>query len=256
MAYDKYATGDTPALIVYLIDISASMNQPLEGRSKIDWVNEAIERILITMVKRSTKGAIISPRYRVAMAAYSEEVYDILGGILPINEVVKLGHPTLSTDSATDTKLAFEWARDLLEAELPKLDDCPAPMVCHLTDGAYTHGDPAPIAHQIMQMENPDGNVLVENIYVGADLTYSPINDVEEWTGILEANELKNPHAQNLFRLSSNLPNGYANVLAEEGYSLSAGSRMIIPGSNSDLIELAFAMSQATPTRQFLLNGG
>ena len=59
---------------------------------------------------------------------------------------------------------------------------------------------------------------------------------------------MRNSYAQQLFRMSSPLPASYAAVIGEEGYGLKAGCRMLIPGSNSELIELAFAMSGATPT--------
>ena len=140
-------------------------------------------------------------------------------------------------------------ARDLLKQELPNLQhDHPAPMVCHLTDGMFTGSDPEPIAQEIMQMSNEDGKVLVENIYIGPDLTTQPISDIEAWPGVLDISELRSQYAQKLFNMSSPLPDSYAIVINEEGYAFRPGSRMLIPGTNYDLIELAFVMSGATPT--------
>jgi len=182
------------------------------------------------------------------MAAYSDSVYDLLGGIEPIDRVAARGTPRLSPTNSTNTYAAFEWARNLLAQEIPNLYGKPAPMVCHLTDGQYTSADPGPLASEIMQMYTDDGNLLVENIFVGADLTKQPVSATESWRGILQESELMSPYAQQLFRMSSSLPASYASVIGEEGYSLEAGSRMLIPGSSSELIELAFAMSGATPT--------
>ena len=60
--------------------------------------------------------------------------------------------------------MARREAERLLKAEIGNLQDSPAPLVCHMTDGEYNSGgDPEPIARSIMQMSVPDGNVLVEN---------------------------------------------------------------------------------------------
>ena len=247
MSYNLVATSKTPALIIYLIDISKSMEEELDGAPKIEHVNQAIEKILMRMVKRSTKGEVISPRYRLAITPYSDKPIDILGKIEAINDVARRGKPRLSVSAATDTAAAFLWARDLLRLELPKLAGFPAPMVCHLTDGRYTGSDPEPIAREIMKMGNDDGNVLVENIYVGPNLTKHPITDIENWPGIMSASELNDAYAQKLFSMSSPLPESYANVILEEGYGMKSGARMLIPGTNQELIELAFTMSGATP---------
>jgi len=247
MAYTKVATSLTPALIIYLIDNSGSMKLDLDGAPKIQHVNEALEDVLATMVQRSTKGGAISPRYRLGMVAYSDQPTDLLSGILTIDEVAKKGSPQLAATYSTDTAAAFAWARDVLKQELPKLNGHPVPMVCHLTDGAFTGSDPEPIAREIMQMSNDDGNVLIENIYVGANLTKQPITDAENWAGVLDASELGDAYAQKLFNMSSPLPESYANVILEDGYSLKPGVKMLIPATSKELIRLAFAMSGATP---------
>jgi hypothetical protein len=247
MAYGIPATSTSPALVIYLLDNSASMREKLDGLPKIEHVNQAVEKVLKKMVQRSTRGGIIAPRYQLAMIAYSDQPFDILGGIKSIDEVARIGKPRLAASTNTDTAAAFVVARDLLEHELPYLQGCPAPMVCHLTDGEFNRGpDPEPIAQEIMQMSNDDGNVLVENIFVGPGLTTQPISDPSAWPGVLDIHELESPYAQKLFNMSSPLPDSYASVINEDGYELEPGSRMLIPGTNHDLIELAFAISGAT----------
>jgi uncharacterized protein YegL len=248
MTYAKVATAKTPALIIYLIDVSGSMATELDGAPKIEHVNQAIEKVLIKMVERSTRGEIISPRYKLAIAAYSTQVSDILGGVQTIDQVAQKGVPVVAPSHTTDTAAAFEWARDLLKQELPKMNGLPAPMICHLTDGKYTGADPQPIAQEIMQMGNDDGNVLIENIYVDSDLTKTAITDPEQWTGIHDVSQLNDPYAQKLFNMSSPLPQRYAEVILEEGYNLRPNVKMLIPATSKELIELAFAMSGATPT--------
>jgi hypothetical protein len=248
MDYCIAATRNTPALIIYLLDISGSMGDRFESGTKIDYVNRAIAGALQRMIQRSTRGELISPRYKIAMAAYSDSVYDLLGGVETIDKVAAKGTPKLSPTNSTNTYAAFEWAHELLRNEFHTLHGKPAPMICHLTDGQFTTADPEPIAAEIMQMSNDDGNVLVENIYLGSDLTRQPIRAIDQWHGVIQEEELNNQYAQKLYRMSSPLPASYASVIGEEGYGLETGCRMLIPGSSSELIELAFAMSGATPT--------
>jgi hypothetical protein len=99
-----------------------------------------------------------------------------------------------------------------------------------------------------MQMTTDDGNVLIENIYVGPNMTKQPIGEPSEWPGIFDVNELSDPYAQKLFNMSSLLPESYADFInVEVAYNLKPNSRMLIPGNNRELIELAFAMSGLTP---------
>lgn len=166
MPYETLATGNTPQLIVYLLDISGSMDDPLGNHRRIDVVVEALSAMLRQMVFRSTKGSRVSPRYRIAMFAYSDQVYDLLDGVKSVDVVARMGVPKLEPLRSTDTARAFAQAEKLLQQELPNMAACPAPLVCHMTDGEFTGADPEPIVRRIMGMRIPDGNVLVENIFI------------------------------------------------------------------------------------------
>jgi len=250
MQYERYATGDTPALIVYLIDISSSMEEELsQGVKKIDAVHQAIDRVVKRMVRRSMKGEEISRRYRLAMLAYEDNKIDVFNGVQFIGDVVKNKAPRFQPAGRTNTAAAFTWARDLIERELPQMKHCPPPIICHLTDGQFNEGsDPEPIAREIMNMGNDDGKVLIENIYFGpsAAAGYSA-SDPKNWTGIKDAASLSDPYAQALVRMSSPFPDRYMEVISEDKYKVAAGSAMFIPASNEGLLELAFVMSNTTP---------
>lgn len=248
MPYNTLATAASPALIIYLLDCSGSMGEKFEGARKIDHLNDALFSVLKRMVQRSTKGNVVAARYRLAFIPYSDKPTDLLPGIKSIKEVWDQGRPSFAPIATTDTAAAFRFALQLLQNELPHLDGHPAPMICHLTDGVYTGDDPEPIAQQIMQLGNDDGNVLIENIFIASNLTRQPILDAMSWPGFMDVSELGDPYAVKLFNMSSPLPAGYAEVVMADGYSLKPGCRMLIPGTNKDLVELAFAMSGATPT--------
>lgn len=245
-SYEIEATSTTPALIIYLLDVSLSMNQALGEKRRVEVVTDALRTALHTMVFRSTKGTRISPRYRVAMLAYSTHVYDLLDGIKTINEIAQLGVPALSPMRTTETAKAFEEAERILQTELPNLQNCPAPLVCHLTDGENTGDDPEPIVRRIMQMSVPDGNVLVENIFISEGLLPHPITDPLSWPGILPTTKFNNAYAQKLQALSSPLPSSYRKMMLEMGYAMSPDALMMLPCTDPQLVQLGFQMSAAT----------
>lgn len=248
MPYEVLATATTPALVVYLIDVSASMMMPMsEDKRRIDVVMDALGAALRQMVFRSTKGARVSPRYRVAMYAYSDHVYDLLDGIKPVDRVAHLGIPELSTMRSTRTAKAFQAAERLLKAELPNLQHSPAPLVCHLTDGEFTGDDPEPVAERLKQLAVGDGAVLVENVFITDDFLTDAIDDPHRWAGITPQTGLTNDYARKLCRMSSPLPDSYRRMLREANYSISDGALMVLPGHNSQFITLGFQMSAATP---------
>lgn len=246
MAYTALATSRTPSLVIYVLDVSASMEEILGNRRRIDVVMDALGASLRQMVFRSTKGIRVAPRYRIAMLAYSEHVYDLLDGIKTVEQIAQLGIPELSTMGWTDTARAFAQVERLLASELPKLGDCPAPLVCHLTDGEYTGDDPAPIVQRIMRMAVPDGNVLVENIFISDTILAEPLPAPEQWQGVLPATRLTNAYAEKLRDISSPLPGSYREVMAEAGYQLADGARMLLPGTSPEMVEMGFVMSAAT----------
>lgn len=250
MPYAILATSQTPALIIYVLDVSGSMQTMLNGQQRIDVVMDALSATLQQMVFRCTKGGQISPRYRIAMYAYSDQVYDLLGRVMTIDQVANLGVPNLSTMRATATDLAFLEVERLLQRELPQLNNCPAPLVCHMTDGEYTGADPEPIVRRIMNMRNSDGNVLVENIFISDNILAEPIYDASAWQGVTGSTRLTNQYAVKLRSMSSPLPEGYRIMMAESGYNLAPGAAMMLPGISPELVEMGFVMSMSTPVAQ------
>lgn len=249
MPYQVLATSRTPALIIYLLDVSASMNQLLGDRRRIDVVGDALQAALRQMVFRSTKGSRISSRYRIAFFAYSDHVYDLLDGIKPVDQVARLGVPQLSPMRTTETAKAFAQAERLLRAELPSLQNCPGPLVCHMTDGENTGEDPEPIVRRIMQMAVPDGHVLVENIFISDRVLSKPIADPRKWPGILPDTKLTSNYACKLQAISSPVPGSYRMMMLEMGYGLGPRALMLLPGANPELVAMGFQMSAATPYR-------
>ncbi|PWA06695.1 hypothetical protein DCC39_17330 [Pueribacillus theae] len=254
MNYLTQATQQTPAYIIYLLDISASMNQNMQAggteKRRIDVVTTALHAAIRQMVFRSTKGSRLSPRYKVSILAYSDHVFDVLGGVKGIDEVAKMKPlDNIQTQRLTNTAKAFSAAEKILRQELPNLEKCPAPLICHMTDGVFTGEDPEPIVKQIMEIAVPDGNVLVENIFISDDILAEPINDSKKWQGIMQHSPLEEEYGEKLKRMSSPLPESYREMMLETGYKIQPGALMMLPGTNADLVSLGFQMSAATPVR-------
>ncbi|HKD75078.1 MAG TPA: VWA domain-containing protein [Ktedonobacterales bacterium] len=244
--YTQPASTLTPAVIIYLIDISDSMNEPCGSTTKIAMVNLALRAAIKDMVRRSMRDGILQRRYKLAVVAYNNNVQDVLGGVRDLPELLQNGVPDLMASGATDTAAGFTQVESLLSRQLPELQQCPAPLVCHLTDGLFTTADPTSIVRRIRAMTVIDGPVLLENIYVADGMLRRPAQDWQQWEGVLKPNDLADDYARFLFRLSSPLPETYRQNINNYGYHLQSGAAMFFPGSTSDLIRLAFVVSAAT----------
>jgi hypothetical protein len=247
VAYEQLATTESPALIIYVLDVSASMGLPLATRRRIDVVADALQAAFTRLIFRSTKGARVAPRYRIALLAYSDHVYDLLDGVKTITEVAPRGLPSLSPLRTTDTARAFLAVEKLLADELRLHATGPAPLVCHMTDGEYTADDPEPVAARIRAMHSEDGSVLLENIFISDALVDESPRDPRHWKGVDSTTRLASPYAEKLRRLSSPLPRGYRRLLLEDGYQIGPEALMLLPGTSPELVELGFVMSTATP---------
>lgn len=246
MEHQLKATGTTPALAIFLLDVSASMAVPLGDKTRIEVVNDALKTILMRMVALSTKGKLISPRYHIALYAYTDQVYDLLGGIQSIDQVARRGRPTLEPQMYTDTAKGFEKVEKLLKEQLANYSHCPAPVVCHLTDGEYTEDDPEPVVRRIMEMRVPDGPVLVENIFMSDTVVAEAIGDPRSWTGISNDTPLGSEYAIKLRNMSSPLPETYRVIMREWGYPIDPGTVMLLPGNSQELVSMGFTMSTIT----------
>lgn len=81
MKYQNLATSRNPALLIFLIDVSRSMEHKMpNGKRRIDVVREVMFHTIQEMVHRSTYGGKVKSRYRVGLFAYSEEIWDVLSG--------------------------------------------------------------------------------------------------------------------------------------------------------------------------------
>jgi uncharacterized protein YegL len=242
--YQNQATSNSKALVIFLLDVSGTMGKPMGAHTRIQIVKDALKMTITEMVQRSLKNKELRPRYRVAMIAYSDDVYDILGGAQPIDIVAKKGIPKLEPLNRTDMTKGLQEVKKLLERERNNVTkDCPAPLVIHMTDGEYTsRADPEPVIREIQQMKFDDGNVLIENLFVSDELKVT-IKDATSWPGYKLGDDIGNPYGNRLLSFSSPLPEMYRVVMSELGYSIQPDTVMMYPGIKPEFVQMAFVMS-------------
>ncbi|MCP5463386.1 MAG: VWA domain-containing protein, partial [bacterium] len=245
--YQVLATTATPGLIIYVIDVSQSMSSLIGENTRINVVEKSLEAVITDLVFRSTKGRTISPRYKLAMLAYSNEVYDVLNGVKTVEEVAKAGLPVFTNaQGATETAKAFNKVASLLRQEIPKMHNAPAPIVCHITDGIYSGEDPLPIVKKIMDMSVNDGNVLVENIFISDVALRNPIASITQWPGITSKADLTDMYAKKLFDMSSTIPETYRENMRDRGLFLAQNAKLLFPGTHPEFIRSAIIYSAMT----------
>ncbi len=261
--YTKLATSDTPAHIVYVLDASGTMGTRtvLDGRTRAEWLSDALENVLDGMIERSYTDEIYHPRYKIAVITYSNKVDATLtnNGFIDVKQFWDAGIPQFKPGGDTNTHEALKKAYEILENLLGDSNvkrNCPAPLVCHVTDGEYnTGGNPTPIAERIKKLRCDDGSVLFQNLFITDGLLETPIKDkdVKSWAGFTSTNAEqyfkgdRKDYAVTLFNMSSTLPRSYASVVQDNGFGLDVGARMMFPGTSFELIKLALVTAGSTP---------
>jgi hypothetical protein len=256
-AYKNQANSDHPATLIYLVDISGSMSATMQdGKTRIEVAKNAIQVAYAQMIQRSMRQGKIHPRYRVGMIAYSDILYDVygnLGSIVSVDQLKNEGIPAIAPQKSTNMAKAFRYAEKLIKEDLKKwsrkwLDECPPPMVINITDCEFDEQqskDPLEDAQSLQQIDVPDGNVLVENIFI-TDQISAPASP-QAWQGYHFDDKTGNPYGDKLLAMSSPIPSSYAQILREQaGLKIREGTAMMFPGITREFIKFGFVMSIVT----------
>lgn len=263
MAYTAEISRGNPSCFVFLIDQSGSMADVFgagEGnQKKADGVADAINRMLQNLVIKCAKEEGIRDYFHVGVIGYGAQVGPAFSGALagkqlvPISEV---GNSPARVEQRTkkvpdgaggivDTPVRFPiWfepvanagtpmgqalgqAKSVVDTWLSQHPGCFPPIVINITDGEATDGDPTSAADEIRKLKSNDGEVLLFNLHVssqrGAQIEY-PSSDAG----------LPDKFAQQLFRMSSPLPEYMMNIAKKEGMNVSEGSRGFV--FNADMV--------------------
>lgn len=189
MAYKQLWGTPSPGHIVYLIDLSGSM----EG--KIDYTINAMYSVLRTLVIRCVKGNTVAARLSCTVIGYNSTA-KIIWDDMPILEIAKKvtnckkydipifdKNTEFKPERQTWMRLAFDEAKKDIDKWIAKQKAAkmimPAPIVINITDGYPYEGDKKTwsqvfqetlqSAQALMKISTSDGNVRLFNIHHDPD---------------------------------------------------------------------------------------
>ncbi len=250
MKYQNLATSKHPALIIFLIDVSRSMETKMpNGKMRIDVVREVLSQTIQEMVHRSLANGKIKSRYRVGLFAYSEKMWDVWEGVRTIDEIEN-EIPELPLQTATDMAMDIRGVSQIVEQDIKGWsstwqEKCPAPLITHITDAEYTEDfeNPSPIGKKLMGLSVPDGNVLLSNILISKYINIPQGVHVSQWSGFYPEGTTKDRFGDTLLAMTSTIPDPYLKAISKVGMNIKSGARMLFPGVNTEFIKGGFAMS-------------
>lgn len=254
MKYKNLSNSDHPATVIYLVNISNSMSTLSDnGNTRLDIARDAIQTTYAQMIQRSLRQGTIHPRYRIGMIAYSNDLHDIyagMGSIITSDKLRDEGIPDLVPRQGANMAKAFRYATKIIQDDIKTwplkwLNECPPPMVINITDYEFEADmeDLVKSANNLRMISVPDGNVLLQNIYITDQI--SPVSsDVKEWRGYHFNDSTGSVSGDKLLAISSPMPSSYRQIANEQmGIKIDDGVAMMFPGINREFIKTGFAMS-------------
>lgn len=262
-AYSAQITRRSPACLIFLLDQSGSMEEPIAGgggQKKKDMVTDAINRLLYNTVLRCTKSEERPwPYFDIGLWTYggSREVRrafdtdlisiaDVPGRVKRTDSRTKrvpdgaggvyeeeVSFPIWVEPAAnglTPMATAFRTISGPVRNWIASNPDSFPPIILNLTDGAYSDENPATAVWEIMGMRTSDGQALVFNCHISQEegQTHAFPNDggAGALTGL----------ARELYEMSSTLPDLMRRLAGGKGYSLAPGSRGYV--FNADIVTM------------------
>jgi len=262
MAYSAEISRNNPSCFVFLIDQSGSMADAFgtgEGnQKKADALADVINRLLQNLVIKCAKEEGVRDYFHVGVIGYGAQVGAAFTGPLSGQQLVpisQLGNSPARIEKRTkkipdgagglvDQEVRFPvWfdpianggtpmcqalgvAKSVVEGWVDRHGECFPPIVINLTDGESTDGDPSGIAGEIKKVRSSDGEVLLFNIHLSSQKA-APVEYPNSEAG------LPDQFAQQLFRMSSQMPEYMLAIAKREGMNVDEGSRGFV--FNADL---------------------
>ncbi|GAP22988.1 vWA domain-containing protein [Leptolinea tardivitalis] len=259
MPYKAEISRANPTCFLFLVDHSTSMNEPVMGTDgnpkKSEFVAEALNRVLQSLVVSASKDLDIRPYYQVGIIGYGSEIKSILPGadeethLAWIDEVYQ--HPLRIEDRQhqepdgeggvmdvsvkfpvwvepyargnTPMRQVFEEAYRILSQWVVDHPDSYPPTVINLTDGQSNDGKVADAAKSLCELATNDGNVLLITLHTSSHPFDKPVlypTSVEEMPDF---------SSRNMFLMTSILPENLRRA-AEEilGVEVAEGAHGIV----------------------------
>jgi hypothetical protein len=273
MAYSAEISRTNPSCFVFVIDQSGSMADVFGAgevaQKKADGVADAINRMLQNLVIKCAKEEGIRDYFEVGVIGYGAQVGPAFSGALagrPLVRISEVGNSPARVEQRTKKVAdgagglveqsvrfpiwfepvanggtpmcqALAQAKAIADGWVTQHPNCFPPIVIHITDGESTDGDPTSAAEQLRKVKSSDGEVLLFNVHCSSQKA-QPIVFPNTEAG------LPDQYAQQLFRMSSNLPPQMASVAKAEGLSASEGARGFV--FNAGMVEVIKALDIGT----------
>lgn len=281
--YSAQITRRSPACLIFLVDQSGSMEEPIAGgggQKKKDMVTDAINRLLYNTVLRCTKseerpwpyfdiGVWTYGGNREVRRAFDSDLISIsdVPAKLKRTETRKKREPDgaggtyeeeipfaiwiePAAGGLTPMATAFRTIAGPVRTWIANNPDSFPPIILNLTDGAYSDENPAPAVWELMGMKTTDGQALVFNCHIsqepGQTLAFPSNDGAAGLTGL----------ARELFEMSSAMPDVMRRLAGGKGYSLSPGSRGYV--FNADIVTMIAFLdvgTQAVQDRMEVVSG-
>jgi hypothetical protein len=261
MAYQRRVDRRHPACIIFLLDQSGSMEEPIGGhpsKSKAEALAEIVNDLLHSIVRRCVKDQDGPPRhyYDLGVVGYAAQARLGFGGALAgrhLASVEEVANAALRVDEdengvvpvwfnpvaqdRTAMCAAFDLAGQIASGWIGAHQDSIPPIVFNVSDGAATDGDPAQAALRLRGLHTADGALLLFNINLSSGAR-QPI------TFPADARSLPDPYSRQLFELSSLLPDFMRRHAKERGMPAEPGARGFV--CNADMSTLIQALTVGT----------
>lgn len=186
MAYNIGWGTKHPGYLVWLVDLSESMNQ------KIDYVLDSITESCDELTKVCSPYGKILNRMSIHIIGYNSEVFTLFkGSVIDLDARLEETHPSAIFDKTKEakpqwqtyttkavqeaTKSVKEWIGQQSAKGIPM----PVPIVIHITDGYPFEEENRPdqsvsrnkalaAIKELKEISVPDGSLLFFNIHIGA----------------------------------------------------------------------------------------
>jgi len=259
MPYQAEISRTNPTCFLFLVDHSSSMSEPVMGiegnPKKSEFVAEALNRVLQSLIVSASKDLDIRQYYQVGVIGYGSEIQSILPGadeethLAWIDEVYQ--HPLRIEDRIrnepdgsggfvelnvkfpvwvepfargnTPMRQVFEEAHRILSQWVVDYPDSYPPTVINLTDGQSNDGKVAIAAENLQSLATNDGNVLLITLHTSSH----PFDHSVLYPSNVE--EMPDFSSRSMFTMSSLLPENLRRA-AEEilGAEVAENSRGIV----------------------------
>lgn len=252
MSHEAQISRNNPTAFLFVVDQSGSMSDRMSiGKSKAEFVSDALNRTLMNLIGRCTKSDGIRDYFEVGVIGYGgrgvengfsgalggrvlnpvsaieqnptrvedrkKKMDDGAGGILETSVKFPVWFETRA-EGGTPMRAALTKAAEELAAWCDAHPESYPPTILHVTDGESGDGDPEEIASSLAQLRTNDGPVIVMNIHVSS-LGAEPIKFPSSEDGLLDN------YAKLLFRMSSLLPQHLVAAAKDKGYNVTPESR-------------------------------